>query len=66
MGNGRSGRSDGGLGVGHVQLLCLEWMVWKDLMDSTRKSTQYSVVAYMGKESDKERIYVYVQLIHFA
>ena len=48
MGNGRSGRSDGGLGVGHVQLLCLEWMVRKDLMDSTRKSTQYSVVTCMG------------------
>ena len=30
------------------------------------KSTQYSVITYMGKESEKEWIYVYVQLNHFA
>ena len=32
----------------------------KDLLYSTGNSTQYSVINYMGKESEKERIYVYV------
>ena len=36
------------------------------LLYSTENSTQYSVMAYMGKESEKERIDVYVELIHFA
>ena len=31
----------------------------KDLLYSTGNSTQYSVMAYMGKESKKEWIYVY-------
>ena len=35
-------------------------------MYSTGKSTQYCVVTYMGKESEKEWIYVCVQLIYFA
>ena len=35
-------------------------------MDSTGNSTKHSVMAYMGKESKKEWIYVYVQQIHFA
>lgn len=29
-------------------------------------STQYSLMTYMGKESKKECIYVYIKLIHFA
>ena len=33
---------------------------------SSGKFMQYSVIAYMGKESEKEQIYVYVQLNHFA
>ena len=32
----------------------------KNLLYSIRKSTQYSVMANMGKESKKEWIYVYV------
>ena len=38
----------------------------KDLLYSTRSSTQYSVITYMRKESEKEWIYVYVLLNHFA
>ena len=38
----------------------------KDLLYSTANATQYSVMIYKGTESKKERIYVYVQLIHFA
>ena len=29
-------------------------------------STQYSVITYMGKESEEEWIYVYIQLNHFT
>ena len=32
----------------------------KDLLYSTGNSTQYSVMTYMGKESKKEWIYIYV------
>ena len=32
----------------------------KDLLYSTGSSTQYSVMTYMGKESKREWIYVYV------
>ena len=36
------------------------------IKNGTGDSTQYSVITYMGKESEKEWIYVYVQLNHFA
>ena len=32
----------------------------KDLLYSTGNGIQYSVLTYMGKESEKERIYAYV------
>ena len=38
----------------------LKWIMNKDLLCSTGNSTQYSVITYMGKESEKEWIYVYV------
>ena len=38
----------------------MEWMRNKDLLYRTGESTQYSVVTYMGKESEKEWIYVYI------
>ena len=41
-------------------LLYIKYITNKDLLYSTGNSTQYSVVAYMGKESKKEWIYVYV------
>ena len=47
-------------------LLHINYIINKDLLYNTRNSTQYSVMAYMGKESEKERIDVYVELIHFA
>ena len=52
--------------IGIYILLYIKWMSNKDLLNSTGKSTQYYVVTYMGKESEKEWMYVYVQLIHFA
>ena len=35
-----------------------------DLLCSTGKSTQYSVIIYMGKESEKERIYNWITLLY--
>ena len=41
-------------------------MINKDLLYSMGNSMQYSVITYMGKESEKEWIYIYIQLNHFA
>ena len=41
-------------------LLYMEWMVNMDLLYSTGNYTQYSVLTYMGKESEKECVCVYV------
>ena len=44
-------------------LLYVIWITIKNLLYSTGNSTQYSVMAYMGKESKKKKeewIYVYV------
>ena len=38
----------------------------KNLLYSTGNSIQYSVMAYMGKESKYEWIHVYVNRIHYA
>ena len=38
----------------------------KDLLYNTGNSTQYSVMTYMGKESKKEWMYVYIELNLFA
>ena len=47
-------------------LLYIKQTTRKDVLDNTGNSTQDSVMTYVGKESKKEQIYVYVQLIHFA
>ena len=44
----------------------IKWISNKDLLYSTGNSTQYSVVAYMGKESRKEWMCIYIWVIHFA
>ena len=41
-------------------LLYIKQIINKDLLYSIENSTQYSVITYMGKESEKEEIYVYV------
>lgn len=38
----------------------MEYMNNKDPLYSSGKSTQYFVVAYMGKESEKQWLYPYV------
>ena len=55
-------RAGGGInwetGNGIYTLLYIKQITNKDLLYSTGNSTQYSVMAYMGKESKKEWIYV--------
>ena len=41
-------------------LLYIKYIGNKDLWYSTGNSTQYSLVTDMGKESDKEWIYIYI------
>ena len=38
----------------------------KDLLYSTGNSAQYSGITYRGKEFEKEQVYAYGQLNHFA
>ena len=58
------GRSGGGInweyGINRCTLLYIQQITQKDLLYSTGNSTQYSVMAYRGKESKKEWIYVFV------
>ena len=37
-----------------------------NLLYSSGNSTQCSMMTEMGKKSKKERMYVYIQMIHFA
>ena len=62
----RWGRINWKVGIDIFTLLYIKQIANKNLLYSTGNSTQYSVMAYMGKESEKERIDVYVELIHFA
>ena len=57
---------NGETGADIYPLLYIKQITNKDLLYSTRNSTQYSVTTYMGKESKEEWIYVYVQLIYFT
>jgi len=41
-------------------LLYIKYITNKSLLQNTRESTQYFVVTYMGKESEKEWIFEYV------
>ena len=47
-------------GINTYSLLYITYMNNKDLLCSTRNSTQYPVITYMGKESEKECVYVCV------
>ena len=51
---------DWGFGVGTCTLWYMEWLANGDLLYSTENSTQYSVIIYMGKESEKKWICVHV------
>ena len=47
-------------GINVYTLLYIKYIINKDLLYRTGNSTQYSVITYMGKESEKEWIYVHV------
>ena len=47
-------------GINIYTLLYIKQITNKDLLYSTGNSTQYSVITYMGKESEKEWMYVFV------
>ena len=47
-------------GINIHTLLYIKLISNKDLLYSKGNSTQYSVITYIGKESEKEWIYVYV------
>jgi len=49
-------------GIDTYILLYREYMTNKDLLCSTGNSTQYSVMAYMGKESKKVDMYRYMYI----
>ena len=56
-------REEGGIGVNWETGIDIYTLLYikinnKDLLYSTEKATQYSVMAYMGKESKMEWIYV--------
>ena len=44
----------------NIHTLLYKQIINKDLVHSTENSAQYSVITYMGKESEKEWTYVYV------
>ena len=44
------------VGINVYTVLYMKQIVNKDLLYSTRNANQYSVITFMGKESEKERI----------
>ena len=48
------------IGIDIYTLLYMKYITNKNLLYSTGNSTQHSVMAYMGIESKKEWIYVYI------
>ena len=55
-------------GINRYTLIYIKQINNKDLLYSTRNHIQYLVITYNGKESEKEYIYIYinVELNHFA
>ena len=51
-----------GVGGGKDTRLCTKPISDKDLLPSVGKSIQYSVMAYMGKESEKQWLYMYMDV----
>ena len=63
MPGSREGRINWESGIDLYTLLDIKQITNKDLLDSTGNSAQYSLMAYMGKESKKRKkewIYAYV------
>ena len=58
--NLRLPKGKGGVGINIYTVLYVQQLVNKDLLYSTRNSTQHSVITYTRKESEKNQMYVYV------
>ena len=59
-GGGRRGRDKLGVGIDTYTLLYVKQVNNKDLRYSTGNYTQYFVITYNGKESEKEYIYTHI------
>ena len=59
-GGGGGGGINQVVGINICTLLYIKQIINKDLLYSTENSTQYSVITYKGKESEKEYIYIYM------
>ena len=57
---GKGGGINWEVGIDIYTLLYMKEITKKCLLYNTGNSTQYSVMTYVGKESKKEWIYVYV------
>ena len=64
--DGRGGGINWEMGIDIYIPLYIKQITHKGLLYGTGNSTQYSVMTCMGKESEKEQIYVYVKLNYFA
>ena len=51
-----------GRGIGICTLWYMEWLANGDLVYCTGNSTQYSVIIYMWKQSEKKNVYVYIYI----
>ena len=60
VGGGGGGGMNWEIGIDIYTLLYIKQINKKNLLFSTGNSTQYSVMTYIGVESKKEWIYVYV------
>ena len=52
--------------ISRCKLFYIEWINNKVLLYSTGNYSQYPVINYNGKEYQKEYIYTYIELNHFA
>ena len=59
-GKHRRGRNKLGGWADMCALIYIKQMYSRDLLCSTGSPTQYCVITYMGKESEKEWMYVYI------
>ena len=59
---GRGGM-DWGCGIGTCTLRCVEWLTNRDLLYNTENSKEYCVIIYVGKESEREWMYVHYNSI---
>ena len=61
---GNTGRINQEFGIYMYTLLYIKQITKKDLLYSTGNYTQYLVITYNGKESEKEFIYIYYFAVH--